>query len=250
MIPSPDLCTDVEGLPLCEVLDWDSKFFNRSVAKVSRSHLTLEDANRVRNWATEHDIQTVYFLAQLDDLPSAWAAESAGFRLVDVRLTYEHKSPRTFEDLRVRAARADDQADLEVIASKSFSFTRFARDSAFGPGSAARLYREWLRKSLGGWAQQTLVAESQGRPAGFVTCHITSAHGSIGLMAVAAHERGKGLGPALVLSANSWLREAGAMSITVVTQGANLSAQRVYQAAGFAPKTVEIWFHLTLDQGT
>ena len=245
---SPDPCTDAEGLPLCEVLDWDSKFFNRAVAKVSRSSLTLADAKRVRNWATAHDIQTVYFLVRLDDLPSAWAAESAGFRLVDVRLTYEHKSPRAFEDLRVRAARPDDQADLEVIASKSFSFTRFARDSAFGPDNAARLYREWLRKSLSGWAQRTLVAESQGRPAGFATCHVTSSHGSIGLIAVDEHERGKGIGPALVLSANSWLRDSGALSITVVTQGANLPAQRVYQATGFGTKSVEIWFHLTLGQ--
>lgn len=246
MTSSPHSCVDVEGLSLCEVLDWDSKFFNRSVAKVSRSHLTPGDAERVRAWATEHGIQTVYFLTQIDDLQSAWAAESAGFRLVDVRLTYEHSSPRPFDDVRVRSVQPTDQPDLEAIASQSFLFSRFASDSAFGPTNAARLYREWLRKSIGGWAQRTLVAESQGRPGGFVTCHLNPPLGSIGLIAVAKEERGKGLGSALVLSANSWLLEAGARSITVVTQGANLQAQRIYQAAGFAAKTVEIWFHLNL----
>jgi dTDP-4-amino-4,6-dideoxy-D-galactose acyltransferase len=248
MITSPYLCSDAEGAPLCEVLDWDSQFFNRAVAKVCRSHLTLEDAQRVRNWAGQHGIQTVYFLAQLDDLPSAWAAEATGFRFVDIRLTYEHKSPQTFGDSRIRQSRPSDQADLEVMASRSFSLTRFARDPAFGPDGAARLYREWLRKSLSGWAQQTLVAESNGRPAGFVTCHITSGVGSIGLVAVDEKERGKGLGPALVLCANSWLLESGAQSITVVTQGANLAAQRIYEATGFTTKAVEMWFHLTLAQ--
>lgn len=248
MMSSPTSCTDVEGLLLCEVLEWDSSFFNRSVAKVNHPHLTLDDATRVRGWATEHGIQTVYYLARLDDLLSIWAAESVGFRLVDVRLTYEHSAPRAFEDVRVRAAKSSDLADLEVIAAQSFLFSRFSRDAAFGPANAARLYREWLRKSVSGWAQQTLVAESQGQPVGFVTCHLNPPLGSIGLIAVSEEARGNGLGPALVLSANSWLRHAGARSITVVTQAANLQAQRVYQATGFATKTVEVWFHLNLDQ--
>ena len=92
-----------------------------------------------------------------------------------------------------------------------------------------------------------MVAESEEGVAGFVTCHVDGTKGSIGLIAVDERARGKGLGAALVLSANSWFREAGVSSVTVVTQGANLPAQRLYQAAGFASQAVEIWFHLTLS---
>lgn len=248
MTIAPHSCLHSDGAALCEVLDWDSSFFGRPIAKVSRSRLTSEEATQVRKWAIEHRIKTVYFLAQLDDISSVWAAEAVGFRLVDVRVTYEHKSPKSFSDARVRAAVPGDQAELEAIASRAFESTRFACDPAFGAADAARLYREWLRKSLGGWAKHTLVAESQGRPAGFVTCHLNTVYGSIGLIAVDAQEKGKGWGQALVRCANGWLQQAGALSISVVTQGANLQAQRVYQSAGFTIKSVEIWFHLTLGQ--
>lgn len=104
--------------------------------------------------------------------------------------------------------------------------------------------------------------------AGYVTCHLAehagsttgggpsgrlgSANrrgaaarlGSIGLIGVGARHRGSGLGAALVAAALDWLAAHGAGRAEVVTQGANVAAQRLYQRAGFVTREVGLWYHL------
>jgi ribosomal protein S18 acetylase RimI-like enzyme len=67
--------------------------------------------------------------------------------------------------------------------------------------------------------------------------------GRIGIFAVAAEAQGKGLGHRLVDAALTWLARQGAARVTVVTQGRNSQAQRVYQRAGFRTHLVELWYH-------
>ena len=44
------------------------------------------------------------------------------------------------------------------------------------------------------------------------------------------------------------LRRSSARRITVVTQGRNARAQRLYQRAGFVTESVRLWFHRWFDR--
>jgi hypothetical protein len=44
-----------------------------------------------------------------------------------------------------------------------------------------------------------------------------------------------------------WLAEQGVPRATVVTQGRNVVAQRLYQSMGFKTSTLHCWHHLWFD---
>jgi dTDP-4-amino-4,6-dideoxy-D-galactose acyltransferase len=106
------------------------------------------------------------------------------------------------------------------------------------------LYAVWIEQSVKGYADFVLVAELDGQPAGFVTCHLKPGEiGDIGLIAVDAACQGRGLGQQLVTSALRAFSDRGPRIVTVVTQGRNIRSQRLYQKCGFVIRRVDLWYH-------
>ena len=108
------------------------------------------------------------------------------------------------------------------------------------------LYVTWLRKSLAGeLADIVLVAEDASAPAGYITGHIDPdcKTVAIGLFGVAEAARGRGLGSRLLATLLADATQRRIRSVTVVTQGGNVDAQRVYRAAGFRTIRSELWLH-------
>jgi dTDP-4-amino-4,6-dideoxy-D-galactose acyltransferase len=143
----------------------------------------------------------------------------------------------------VRDARAEDADALRAIAAASHGVTRFYADPNFPDERCDELYDTWIRRSLEGWADAVLVAEADGRPAGYVSCHLDGGTGSIGLIAVDASARRSGLGVDLARAAIAWCATRGAERMTVVTQGRNVPALRTFQRAGFLASSVDLWLH-------
>jgi ribosomal protein S18 acetylase RimI-like enzyme len=88
-----------------------------------------------------------------------------------------------------------------------------------------------------------LVAVADGTPAAYVTCHLKGDEAQIGLVGVSAQQLGRGLGTKLVQQFFSWSRQQNARRVTVVTQGRNLAAQRLYQRNGFVTASLQLWYH-------
>lgn len=86
----------------------------------------------------------------------------------------------------------------------------------------------------------------EGTIAGYVTCHLppNSDSGSIGLIAVSPTHQGQGLGKALITAATDWFASRGVRRVSVVTQGRNVPAQRLYARCGFIPSRLELYYHL------
>jgi dTDP-4-amino-4,6-dideoxy-D-galactose acyltransferase len=177
------------------------------------------------------------------DVAESLAAQGAGFRLVDVRV--ELHRPTAAGHAAVREHHEGDVQALRSMARVSHSDTRFYADPRFPRGRCDDLYEVWIRRSCDGWAQTVLVPDEGGTPAGYVTVHVDEAgqRGSIGLIAVAPDGRGRGVGETLVRGAVDWCHRRGLREILVVTQGRNVSAQRVFQRCGFRTATVGLWFH-------
>jgi len=246
--------TNVQTAAPCEFLPWDSNFFELRIARVKGNTLDQEKAEQIEEWSRTEGISALYFLARADSPATIRTAEETGFQLLDVRVTLErsvtdtpscrHGSGAT--GVTIRPAVAQDIALLKVIAEASHSDTRFFSDPHFPREKARELYSTWIQLECAGRAQAVLVATSSADHAlAYISCHIDPAVGcgQIGLVGVSEAARGKGLGSALVLAAVDWFRQQRAKEATVVTQGRNVTAQRLYQRCGFVTRSVQLWYH-------
>jgi dTDP-4-amino-4,6-dideoxy-D-galactose acyltransferase len=231
---------------ICERLAWDSDFFGLRIARVAGESLPADVVPRVKAYCAAERIDCVYFLADAADAAASAAAQAGGFRFVDVRVTLERstKGLAKMEARDVRRFRLEDGPALRAIAAVSHRDSRFYADSHFPSAACDRLYETWIERSYSGWAQAVLVAEAGGGAAGYITCHVKEGGaGSIGLVAVAAEHRGKGLGRQLIEAALQYFRGEGVERVSVVTQGRNIESQRLYQRCGFLTAGVQVWYH-------
>ena len=204
-------------------------------------------ADVVDAWARANDVACVYFLCR-DQPRAAGAAEDAGFRLVDVRVELGRPSAGD-ESSSLRPAAAADAPVLRELARANHRITRFYADPRFPDERCDDLYETWISRSLEGWADAVLVADREGRPAGYVSLHrLEWGWGSIGLIGVAPDAQGRGLGRALVEGAVAWSRERGLERVTVVTQGRNVPALRTFEGCGFRVDDLGLWFHKWYDR--
>jgi GNAT superfamily N-acetyltransferase len=237
----------MSGGPLspAQFLEWDTAFFGFRIARLAADRLTPQAAVEALNWCDREHIRCLYFLACADDPATIGAAQDYGFRLTDIRITMEH----TLHSLPpapagIRNAHPDDVRVLSAIAAVSHHDSRFYADPGFPEQCCDALYRKWIERSCEGYADAVLVGEQEDQPAGYITCHLQPpVSGSIGLTAVAEEARGRGLGRRLVEGALHFCAARGAQNVTVVTQGRNCGAQRLYQGCGFRTRSLQLWYH-------
>jgi ribosomal protein S18 acetylase RimI-like enzyme len=122
--------------------------------------------------------------------------------------------------------------------------SRFVRDERFSD-RAPQLFERWIERDLARESGNMLVIDDGAAIAGYCSCFLTPGDtcGTISLVGVAPHCRRRGVARSLTLAAIRWLKEQGCEQISVVTQAANVRAQRLYQACGFQTVGCRIWFH-------
>jgi dTDP-4-amino-4,6-dideoxy-D-galactose acyltransferase len=236
---------------LCSVLDWDTAFFGLRIARLRQDTLTTIEGHSLDEWCSENDVDCLYFLARADEPSVLRAAQACGFDLVDIRVTYSRElssiasSIRRPSEVLVRLAEPADVPALQRIARHSHTDTRFYADERFPRHLCDALYETWIARSCAGYADMVLVAESKRGIIGYISCHLdlVSKDGSIGLVGVDQQAQGRGVGQALVGQALDWFRAQQMRTVTVVTQGRNIAAQRLYQKSGFLTKSVQLWYH-------
>jgi ribosomal protein S18 acetylase RimI-like enzyme len=238
----------------CELLPWDTEFFHCRIARVCSDTLKEEQAVQIDDWSRNHRIRGLYFLSRADDPATIQTAEKHGFGLVDIRVTFERVVMNSQEatpsalpaGISIRSVQPDDLPGLQAMARTGHGGTRFFRDSHFPRQRAEDLYSTWITLEAQGRAQIVLVAASvANQPVGYVSCHLNPARreGQIGLVGVSPEVRGKGIGKNLVLAAIDWFRTQEAHDVTVVTQGNNRAAQRLYQQCSFLSRDLQLWYH-------
>lgn len=236
--------------PLCQSLNWDSDFFGVRIARLNQHRLTEENLDNTNSWCAENKIDCLYFLADADDDETILLAEKSDFHLVDLRMTFE-KSLKAIPIAaassgygRIRASEAHDIEKLRLIARNNHRDTRFYFDRNFSREKCDELYATWIERSCQNFANAVFVAENEGEAGGYITCHLREMNmGQIGLVGVGPALQGKGVGTLLVNHALNWFAAQGMTKVTVVTQGRNSAAQRLYQKCGFLSQSVQLWYH-------
>lgn len=247
-LPENSARSSVEGHgEVCTPLAWDSDFFGLRIARLNRSRLDDATVVAALEWCEAQRVDCLYFLADADHANTPSLAEQHGFQLTDVRITLEQSlvppTSRSQDGGAIRLAREEDLRVLRGIAGRTHRDTRFYFDGHFDRDQCDRLYETWIENSYRGYAQAVLVAEVEKAPAAYLTCHLKGQEAQIGLLGVAEQHQGKRLGTRLVGRFLDWSREQGATRGSVVTQGRNLAAQRLYQRSGFVTASVQLWYH-------
>lgn len=235
---------------LCQHLPWDSSFFGRKIARVQPTTVNKNRIEEALHWSATERVDCLYFLCDTADPASASLAESHGFNMMDVKVTKEFSIASVTDRSNfsgtadVRRAISRDVPTLKTIAKVSHRDSRFYADQHFDRLRCAALYETWIEKSCNGWADIVFVACVDEEAVGYISCHQDQPGlGHIGLAAVASRAQGHGLGKSLVYESLSWFANHDAAKVTVVTQGRNVSAQRLYESCGFLTRNVQLWYH-------
>jgi dTDP-4-amino-4,6-dideoxy-D-galactose acyltransferase len=236
---------------LFELLDWDSAFFGFPVGRLSSQitdAATLRDALQALR---ARDARLVYWFAEPGErgaqLAHALHGVAVGERILFRRALGPPPPPPTGVSV-VRHASREVPPALEALAVQAGALSRFAVDPAMPSGTAARMYRAWIERSVSGAIADAvyLARATDGTLAGMITTARQEGRGVIGLLAVDAAFRGAGVGRALTSAAHGHFMEMGLREAQVVTQAANRAACRLYAGVGYAAARREAVVHFWL----
>lgn len=235
---------------LCKFLEWDSAFFGYRIGRIIDEFLTPANLEEILTWRRNNQIDCLYFLANLENFETIVLAEQQGFHLTDTRITLEieltgNQITQNKAGISIRNAEIEDIEQLKGIASVNHRDSRFYYDGNFPFQKCDELFAVWIEKSCKGFANAVLVAKNDRIIEGYITCSIDKkGNGNIGLVGVNQKSQSKGIGRALITSALDWFGNKNISYITVVTQGRNVKAQRLYQRNGFVTRSFKNWYHL------
>jgi dTDP-4-amino-4,6-dideoxy-D-galactose acyltransferase len=236
-------------------LDWDTNHFGFQVGRVA-SELTDAELKAALSEARTRGYRLLYWATSPDRMPSIRLLDEFGGRLVDRKVAFARPlsaadQPRKPSTVTILPhAGSDHSSELSALAVAAGAYSRFAIDPCIPRDKFERLYAIWIERSVRGEiADAVLVARdnpAMGPLAGMITVKVAEGIGNIGLVAVAASHRGRGIGSQLMDAAHRWMIDRGAAKTTVVTQAVNAPACRLYERAGYTIEQAENLYHFWL----
>jgi dTDP-4-amino-4,6-dideoxy-D-galactose acyltransferase len=234
---------------LVRFLPWDSDFFGKRIARVIPTTLNQVDLDMIDAWGKENRIDCVYFLSESVGGAELTPVQKAGFRLMDLRVTFilhlNKTSDRAASDFSaIFPANLTDIPMLRDIAAQNHRDSRFYSDINFNRAISDALYATWIEKAVRDPKQKVFVYRQQGEPIGYVTYSIhESKYAEIGLVGISPTCQGKGIGFQLIEFSLQQMENDQLCHVTVVTQGKNVAALNLYEKTGFRILKIESWFH-------
>jgi dTDP-4-amino-4,6-dideoxy-D-galactose acyltransferase len=176
-------------------------------------------------------------------------AEQEDFHFTDIRLTFDMQLREKQEVGALRypfGVASEAHVDhLKQLTQSMYKDSRYFYDGHFEVEKLNAFYANWIEKAVHGtFDDECLCLFDAGLPIGFCTIkYVGSDSASIGLFGMDTRFTGKGLAKMLLCNVFNRLIDKGVENVTVVTQGRNYAAQRLYQSVGFRTQSTQLWYH-------
>lgn len=222
-----------------EKVEWDSDFFGYKVGKIN----VKDELNYNIDLINFDDYKLVYLFSKfkLQNFDSILLDEKVilNLNLIDQNIENDNNIVSEFKDF-------SKFPQLLDLAFQSGVYSRFKKDINFVNNEFERLYIKWITNSV--VDKKSLVVfiyELDDKILGFVTVDKKSdTHASIGLIAVELNSRGQGIGVKLLNQVKNYLLNNGFQKLSLVTQGDNIPALKLYQKAGFYIEEKSFTYHI------
>ncbi len=249
---------------------WESKITGRRIGTVKHLAVTTDDPGSAQilheligqpmQTLATRGTQCVTCRVQAGELATIHALEQCGFLLMDTLLDFvfdlshspieQASGPKREEQLKIRLASQADMPELMALNEKAFAnyFGRYHADPQMPPGTATRIYAEWMRSAFAGWADWIVVAELDGKIAGHGVWRKTNQdENSRGvaycdLLVVDPEFQGRRLGTALMLEGMHIARDF-AQYVVGPVHVCNYAVQRTLQNLGWRICAARHSFH-------
>jgi ribosomal protein S18 acetylase RimI-like enzyme len=210
--------------------------------RLGRTAWTVEVGDTIEDVRT-HGAGFFQARVATDEVARVGALEDAGFRTIDVNVTFRREPGRLAAGAAggVRDGRPEDRDAVVTIAERDYLVSRFHLDPEIPAAVASTIKRDWADNFFrGASGDRLLVAAPNGDVIGFLLV-LDRAEGSIiDLIAVATEARGQGAGRALVCGL---VESRPARSVVAGTQISNVGALRFYERLGFTVYQTQFVLH-------
>lgn len=223
---------------MIEINALESARFGIVAARLSDVQAPLAQINAA---ALAQGVQMITARVDTADIARVQALEADGYRLMDVLVYHAHD----LTDLAppgaspggevIRPATPRDAPEVAEVARSAFAgyIGHYHADSRLLRAAADAAYVDWAERSIATTSplMPALVAETEGRIAGFLTLRLDQAE--IVLNAVRPEAQGKGIYGRLLDQALHLLQGAGSARALISTQLTNIPVQRAWARRGF-----------------
>jgi dTDP-4-amino-4,6-dideoxy-D-galactose acyltransferase len=233
---------------MIEILDWDTNFFNKKIGRINQAIENGVAFSNIEDELIKHHVDLAYYSSNAPLSDTILSTENYSLNLVDKKTTYiKPINPTLPFNIFIKQYKANyPDEQLLKLSVASGEYSRFNVDKQIGTDKFEELYELWIINSVSKKiAQEVLVYELLGSIVGFVTLGEKNSRADIGIIAVDKEHRGKGIGKALMYSAENWFANHSTYKdIQVVTQGSNKPACRLYESCGYKVDNVQFFYHL------
>lgn len=240
-------------------LDFDSRIFKKRCAQINGISVPGKTDNEILSGCLERFLEAirkdhVQFLSlkiHNDDISLIHIFERSGFLIMNCHQQYRfdfHKDeiPKLPDTCNIRTLTAADAAKVSLLAREIFKnhCDRFHNDPFLEKSFSDDLHEEWARNSVLGYADEVIMAEINGDPAGFCTSKENrelnqfSKNNIVDFVLLGVHPQYRKRGIHTNMLKNALLRWKDRFDFgEIVTQSNNLATLKTYIKLGFKPSS-------------
>lgn len=243
------------------VLDWDSVFFKKPVAKIVIAKNEIVNAAALLNTCRQRLFKLVYLfvdgynhtaVTELSKLAGLPVNTKIVFTTTAIKLeNFKCLPVDTVVIMEARSKQKNLESDLLKLAVEAGAFSRFKKDKKIDAGLFLKMYSLWISNIIKDKKNTRILtavttAANQKEVSGFLAYKSTGSNFKIEFIAIDKKWQGKGIGKALVKTMMQQAAEKNIHYINVETQEENIEACAFYTACGFTIAEAIKIFHVHL----
>lgn len=240
---------EINQKEIIKILEFDSKFFERTIAKVCINKLDEWILYYIDDFVKDNKVECVYLSLDLCDQDSILTAIRNGFELVDVRLNFYKNIILNCKKNNCGGnffvSKVSDENVLSEIKRRGctlFKLSRYYNDKHFSEDKVNQFHEIWIEniyKSPNGVLLALFNSES--KICGFLAGEFFDTYAKIVLIGKFVQTRG--IGAHLIKSYENLVIQKKIPKIVVITQAKNIKAVNLYIKCGFRLSHTEVFFH-------